>query len=172
MELKFVIIGIFLFMSLILLVPVAGIIVEKGIYIDSYPDNAKIYIDECYIGYTPLFHILSDNGVHEIMLTCDGYNDYYEQLNLKYKRAIRAQLIPKSEKVLVDSLPSKADVFKNGYYIGETPLNISSESVDYSIEVELDGYKKELVLIRAYDKSKFIELEPLTTDLSIITHPG
>jgi hypothetical protein len=50
------------------------------------------------------------------------------------------EYIPSESAVFITSTPPGADVYVNGSYIGQTPLNISLESGIYELRLSLNGY--------------------------------
>jgi len=65
-----------------------------------------------------------------------------------------------------DGIPPKADVYMNGKYMGQTPLNFDinkkSFGKDSEIEVRAEGYKPTKITIEKKAQAGFIVLDVLT----------
>ena len=125
--------------------------------VSSTPSGADIYLDNAWIGKTPLTNYKVDTGgQHEkqvtVSLELSGYKYRVTNLTLKEGKntpwAVRLEkLIPRMATLTVTSTPSGASVYVDGALIGPTPLH------DYEIDtglarekqvtvgLELSGYK-------------------------------
>ena len=125
--------------------------------VTSTPNGADIYVDNAWIGKTPLTSYEVDIGVqHERQVTVGlvlaGYKNHVERLTLRSGQHtpldVRLEkFIPRTGTLTVTSTPSGASVYINSDLIGQTPLH------DYEIDtgsrrekqiearLELSGYE-------------------------------
>ncbi len=146
-------------------------IVETGaVTIISEPDEAKVYIDDSYIGQTPLNNYSLAIGNYDFKITLDGYEDLLERFRVEEGRVTKGnfKLVPKTEvgSITITTNPSNAEVYIDNEYIGQTPLeNYSLEVGNYDLKVSLDNHEDESkpLLIEVGKLSRTnLELTPLT----------
>ena len=119
--------------------------------IKSHPD-AAVFIDSSYRGETPLT-IELDEGRYTILLEREGYNPYTIIMNVSpgEKKDVTVTLEPERalEKALlsIDSHPD-ATVFIDRSYRGETPLTIELDEGEHEIEIQKEGYKSYIEVIK------------------------
>ncbi len=139
-------------------ITVAGNETKKDVpvSISSNPTSAKVYIDDKYVGDTPIDNSKLPIGTHALKLTKDGYNDYTQTFTLASSdtsKAIPVTLTktttqpneqpantPKTGTLSVTSSPTGAKVYINDNYKGITPLNLNLNSGGYNLKLSKDGY--------------------------------
>ncbi len=126
--------------------------------VTSTPSGADIYVDNTWIGKTPLTGYKVDIGVrHEkqvtVGLVLSGYKNHVEQLTLRGGQHTPLddvdleKFIPRTGRLTVTSTPSGASVYVDGDFIGSTPLHdyeidtgVAREK-QVEIRLEMSGYK-------------------------------
>ncbi|MBC7195258.1 MAG: serine/threonine protein kinase, partial [Caldisericia bacterium] len=136
------------------------------ISIDTKPSEAKVYIDNEYIGLTPLEYSTSRNQIN-LKIKKDNYEDYEENIVLsdefkninislkEIKPSTPVQPIQKEGKLSIKSEPSGADVFIDGKLIGKTPLIINLKIGNYKVEIKKDGYLTYILPIQIKENKEY-----------------
>jgi hypothetical protein len=119
--------------------------VKLPVMINTNPPGADLYIDDQYIGKTPQAVDLKP-GIHRFRLHKEGFQDYNTSLMVasefvKPIPTIDLMPVPPKYKITVTSTPSKAKVYLDDRYRGETPLALELKTGRYLIEIMLNGYK-------------------------------
>ena len=125
--------------------------------VTSTPSGADIYVDNTWIGKTPLTGYEVDTGVrHEkqvtVGLVLSGYKNHVEQLTLRGGQHTPLDVglerfISRTGTLTVTSTPSGASVYIDGDLIGQTPLRDyeidtgSQREKQVEIRLEMSGYK-------------------------------
>ncbi len=113
------------------------------IIVYSSPSGAKISINGKTIGVTP-FTGEYPAGQYQLSLQAPNHREYTTTVAIQKGRTARIsprlQLLPGSFEI--QSTPSKAKVFWDGKYIGQTPIVIKDQiaNVNHSIRLTLSGY--------------------------------
>lgn len=110
---------------------------EKLISIISSPSQAALFLDNEYIGLTPLN--LKDNSRGQIKISKYGYEDFVYDL-VDTKKNLNFKLNESISDVIINTDPS-SDVFINGKFIGNTPLEIKLQQVKHEIVLKKDNYQ-------------------------------
>ena len=125
--------------------------------VTSTPSGADIYVDNAWIGKTPLTSYEVDTGVrHEkqvtVGLVLSGYKNHVAQSTLRGGQQtpldVRLEkLIPRIGTLTVTSTPSGASVYIDDNVIGQTPLSDyeidtgAQREKQIEVRLELSGYK-------------------------------
>ena len=125
--------------------------------VTSTPSGADIYVDNTWIGKTPLTSYEVDTGVrHEkqvtVGLVLSGYKNRVEQLTLRGGQQTPLDVglekfISRTGTLTVTSIPSGASVYIDGDFIGQTPLHDyeidtgSQRQKQVEVRLELSGYE-------------------------------
>jgi len=120
--------------------------------ISSSPSGASVYGDGVYIGQTrsgsPLVFTSVKPGVHTVLLTKSGYQDYQTTQNVvagqDYVVSVTLNAVqnPTTGGISVISAPSQADVYLNNVFKGLTPITLDSLTPgSYTVLVKLSGYQ-------------------------------
>ncbi|MEM5777527.1 MAG: serine/threonine-protein kinase [Candidatus Aenigmatarchaeota archaeon] len=131
---------------------------EVEISIESNPDNAKVYLDEKFINYTPIYNYKIIPGTYVVKVTKDGYKDYSETIVLSGSDGTKKLLISLQKKeetntgstgnvvtiktgtISISSNPSGAKVYINNSYKGITPINVTLKEGKYNVKLTKEGY--------------------------------
>ena len=91
--------------------------------INSEPSGAEVFIDENYVGETPL-EIEVPTGNHTLTLTKNEYEQYSTNLTLSSgeRKEITVKLVPTFGYMSVKSDKENAKVYIDGKYLGNTPI--------------------------------------------------
>ena len=95
------------------------------IEISSTPEGADIFIEDEYMGVTPLV-VKVEAGERRLALNLAGYAGYTDMLSFEAHLDLAENIIlePLESLLSLSSLPSSATVTLNGSYLGETPIDI------------------------------------------------
>jgi len=120
----------------------------------STPPGAAVYLDGNYQGITPQSGGPLDvtgiaPGQHTVLLKKEGYQDYTATVQITPGQAVQVSpaLQPESQQqqttsASIDSVPSGADVYVNGQYLGITPMASQTAPVGtYNVTVMMPGYQ-------------------------------
>jgi len=111
---------------------------------NSEPDKATVFIDDKYVGVTPLVFRELGPGHHFIKLTKRDHMPWTKLVELLYpEEKLTAKLAPRPKGTLfVDSVPPQADVYVDGEYEGKTPFEKKNVDANrYSIRVEKEQFQ-------------------------------
>ena len=112
--------------------------------VNSEPTNAKIYLDDDYIGTTPEIIRSSVLGTHVVEIRKEGYEVWREIVDIKIGEgnALTATLQMKTGTFTIESNPSMAMIYLDGKEVGSAPQTITDlKPGKYNLEVKLDKYK-------------------------------
>jgi hypothetical protein len=120
--------------------------------ISSNPSGASVYGDGVYVGQTrsgsPLVFTEVKPGVHTLLLTKSGYQDYQTTQSVAAGQdyvvsvTLNAVQNPTTGGISVISAPSQAEVYLNNAFKGLTPITLDSLTPgSYSVLVKLSGYQ-------------------------------
>ncbi|ASJ09113.1 hypothetical protein A3L11_07675 [Thermococcus siculi] len=92
--------------------------------VTSVPVDGEVYVDNYFIGTTPLEEIKLSTGTHELRVKKDGYEEYAEDFEIRPGETtkIHAVLEAKSGNLRVNSTLPGLEVYLDGSYIGTTPI--------------------------------------------------
>ncbi|HPD14941.1 MAG TPA: PEGA domain-containing protein [Planctomycetota bacterium] len=111
--------------------------------LESAPDKATVFIDDKYVGLTPLTVPDLVPGHHFVKLTKRDHLPWTKLVELLYpeeKLEARLALKPKGT-LLITSEPAQADVYIDGEYEGKTPLEKKNlDANPYSVRVEKEQF--------------------------------
>jgi len=141
--------------------------------LDSTPSSAKAYLNNTYIGTTPLTVDQLKPGDCQLKLSKDGYQDWIKKVTIVVSKTntLSISLIdkPKSAPVhgqlSIDSTPPSAQVYLNDKVKGTTPLTLDNLTPGtYRLKMTKEGYQdlKQEVQVKAGETTQ------ITTNLSLI----
>ncbi|AJC73629.1 hypothetical protein AJ81_04750 [Pseudothermotoga hypogea DSM 11164 = NBRC 106472] len=136
-------------------------IIRTGfLLIYTNPTNASIYVDGRYVGVagpTGLRVEVDANVVHRVVASLPDYEDasVEVQVSPNETRTVNLTLEPivKVGTVSINSSPSNALVYINGYLKGITPLRLDLEYGTYQLVVIKGGYYAEVLTLKVDRKS-------------------
>ena len=117
--------------------------------VTSEPSGAKVYVDDNYIGETPINQYKLSTGEHKVKVEKSGYATFTKTITIKpgETTSVKATLTPLKATLKITSKPSGAKVYINGTYKDETPLTLELEPGTYTIKLTKDGYEDYTVTI-------------------------
>ena len=112
--------------------------------ISSSPSGAEAYVDDQFIGYTPVRYGTT-SGSHNVRVQLSGYNGYSETVSVPGGRtaSVSATLgqTRRTGSVTFTSQPEGAQVFINGQFLGTTPTaSVTLDEGRYQARFVRDGY--------------------------------
>ena len=124
----------------------AVIEVELGglLYISSIPSGAQVFLDEEYMGITPLRTGRLPAGSHQLRFARDKYKDKLNAAVVErgQKKAVSIRLLPVKGSIAVSSDPPDAVVYLDGAIKGNTPFFIYGVMVgQHSLKLAKAGYE-------------------------------
>ncbi len=111
----------------------------------SNVDRSSVYLNETFLGKTPLSFSHLIPGKYTLRVTKEGHNDWVRDIDIgeNKKREFNANMLKSrgNLSMRVISNPEKADVFLNINYAGQTPLTLSDlPPGQYRIRLVREGY--------------------------------
>jgi hypothetical protein len=116
-----------------------------SLMIKSDIEKASVYINERYMGYTPLFIENAVIGKNTVSVRKEGYGAWQRQILIEddKKTEITAVLekIKSENRVTIISTPEKCDVFFDVDYKGQTPLIIENVTNGiHRVQIQKEGF--------------------------------
>ncbi|MBC7319579.1 PEGA domain-containing protein [bacterium] len=132
-----------------------------GIVVDSKPRGANVYVDNKFMGITPLNLSGIKTGSHIVRISYQGYADRQRTVIVRphrYEYITETLLAPANTGSLyVESNPRDASIYLDGNYEGETPKRIDFIPVgSHTVRISKEGY-------RDHVQQVWIEANRLTT---------
>lgn len=117
-----------------------------GIIVNSKPSGASVYVDNRFMGTTPLNISGIKTGSHVVRISYQGYADRQRTVIVRphrYEYITETLLTPANTGSLyVESSPRGASIYLDGNYEGETPKRIDFIPVgSHTVRLSKDGYK-------------------------------
>lgn len=121
--------------------PIPSLASPIGLTVNSTPPGAQVYLNDIYIGDTPLTYTAFQSGTYKMRISKIGYfsNDRWVTLDPTLATTVDAQLQPKTGFILVSGVPGDASVFIDG-----APARVGVNQVQtgvHQVTVSLFGYK-------------------------------
>lgn len=124
---------------------------ETGLEIRSNPSNAGVYLDNRYMGVTPLILEDVDTGNHKLTLQKEGY--YSESQWIRYSGEYQSYYITLEEItgfLKVDTLPPEAEINFGSSWLSAAKVHELAVGV-YTIRVRAFGYREQGVAVRIFE---------------------
>ncbi len=98
-----------------------------SIVVESDPVNARIYVDNDYIGVTPAEICQVVPGTYEVKVMLEGYDIWKKRVSVEANKeeSLTAKSQGKNGNLAIESKPTKAKIYINGNYTGDTPVTIT-----------------------------------------------
>jgi C1A family cysteine protease len=114
-----------------------------SIILNSTPPYADIFVDDVFVGTTPMRSQL-EAGNHHIMFVLPNYRPFIAVIDtaLGEQPILKATLTPPTPEntMRVESQPPSADLYVNGVNLGKTPIDLYFPSGDYDVKISKDGF--------------------------------
>lgn len=141
---------------------------EGTLEVQSTPAGAAVYIDNAFVGQTPLTRQLAD-GAYDIKVIHEGYQTFARRIAIEKKETaeLRAKLSKEYGSLHITSTPSNAIVFLDGARQGQlTPLEIKVSPGRYYVKVVKDKFY-------TYDEEVFVNQgKTMTIDANLVRQVG
>jgi serine/threonine protein kinase/outer membrane protein assembly factor BamB len=140
--------------------------------VDSTPAGAEVYVDNTYIGVTPVESYKLAVGTYTLLIRKPGYFDYTQTVTISEGKTtiVNAKLILKTATLSVSSTPSNAEVYIGGIYKGQTPITVQLPPGTYTVEIRKEDYKPhtETITLQAGEERQInVQLEALFGFLNV-----
>ncbi len=144
--------------------PRAGHLVLEG----DQP-GAEVYVDAELVGTMPMDPLELSVGEHTLRVTRPGYTELTEVFRIRPRRRtqISVDLLPVSMALSVVTDPEGAQVFVDGRFSGETPLELDLLEGEHSVRVTRAGYHEVVRTVQAaagQNETLDLELEELPAE--------
>lgn len=149
-----------------------------GLNITATPAEANIYLDNKYVGTSPVSFAEMPIGTHKIRISHPKYKDYIENFALSHQEY-------KTLNIKLKSLPGTLDlaatekgafVYIGGTRKGTTPIIILLDQGTHTLKVEIPGYRKheQQIAIESGETLKvYASLEKVKTgSIEVTTEPS
>jgi len=152
--------------------------IKTGIIsITSQPSDALIYIDAKLMGKTPAILQGVTVGNRTITIVKDEYETYVTNVNIETNKttSIRAILSHQTGSLKINTKPSGADIYIDGYKRGTSPLTIMLITGTHKIKAKLENYQayeKDVTIGYKEQKSEDIQLTEEPGSLLVKVHPS
>lgn len=152
---------------------VAAILAAALVAFTSNPEGATVEIDGVARGNTPLKRFdLAPNAVHHVRFSLDGYEsqDEFVTPGAEGSTTKHAELKPVKGLLLVTSVPSGAQILRNGETLGVTPRLLVSLDANkpHTLVLKKEGYLDYKFEVRFEGRSPYVCDIPLTVDSGIL----
>ncbi len=109
--------------------------------VNSTPAGALVYLDNNFLGTTPLIYSKAPSGQHILTLTKEGYSKYQTTISIR-EYSVTSQNITMGIQgtIYVTSDPMGAAVYVDGVYMGDTPLKKAIAAGNHDLKLSLDKY--------------------------------
>ena len=119
------------------------------IAVRSTPDDAAVYVDGQFVGYTPVSYGTRP-GRHDVRVERQGYETFSQSINVRpgSTATVDARLaqVRRTGQVSFDSNPRNAEVYVDGRFVGTTPTGtVQLDAGSYEARFTLPGYQDSVV---------------------------
>jgi hypothetical protein len=122
----------------------------------SNPSNARVYINSSYRGTTPL-QLSLDEGTYTVRIDKDGFMSKTEEISVQsgqsYNYNFTLEEIKPVAKVRINTNPSDARIFVDGYEVGRTNKTIEIEVGHHEILLLKEGFYSVHLIMYFEEKS-------------------
>jgi len=144
--------------------------------ITSEPSEAKVYIDDKYVGVTPLTHD-KPVGKYKVVLKKEGFRDHMGEAVIAADETLEINAQLKERTGILDILtnPPGTEVHINDVYYGETPLKKELKPGSYELTLKKSKYRAltETVVVEDLVTKKIQrELTPEVGEIKVDSKPS
>ncbi|KHC90713.1 PEGA domain-containing protein [Thermotoga sp. Mc24] len=136
---------------------------QSSLKLRTDPSGVDVYINGRYVGTTDQngLNLILDPGTYEIKLEKEGYETDRFTVNLApgeekeiFRRLERKVVF---SEVRIETDPSRAAIYLNGYYHGETPITLYVQVGTYEITIVKPGYRTIVKTITFDDEEEYFK---------------
>lgn len=136
---------------------------QSSLKLRTDPSGVDVYIDGRYVGTTDQngLNLILDPGTYEIKLEKEGYET--DRFTVNFGPGEEKEIFRKLEKrvvfseVRIETDPSRATIYLNGYYHGETPITLYIQAGTYEITIVKPGYRTIVKTITFDDEEEYFK---------------
>jgi len=113
--------------------------------------GAEVFIDAESVGRMPLEPLELEAGNHTIRVAQPGYTEYTEVFRIRPRQetALTVDMLPVSMALTVQTEPEGAQVFVDGRFAGEAPVEVDLLEGEHSIRITRAGYREAIRTVEA-----------------------
>jgi hypothetical protein len=110
--------------------------------VTSEPSGASVYLDNVYVGTTPVTRKQKKSGPYDLKVALPRYHDHKDEVIISDERTsqVNVKLKPAFGTLVINSSPSGADVWIDGEKAGSTPFKKQLTSARYLVSLRKDLY--------------------------------
>jgi archaellum component FlaG (FlaF/FlaG flagellin family) len=136
---------------------------QSSLKLRTDPSGVDVYIDGRYVGTTDQngLNLILDPGMYEVKLEKEGYET--DRFTVNFGPGEEKEIFRKLEKrvvfseVRIETDPSRATIYLNGYYHGETPITLYIQAGTYEITIVKPGYRTIVKTITFDDEEEYFK---------------
>lgn len=148
-----------------------GSLYQGVILVHTSPEGALVSLNGEVVGVTPLPVLTVQPGVHDLVITKEGFRDVSRTLEVgdfeRYDMSVTLDPIEAvTSQLVITSSPVGAQIELDGQTLGVTPLEVQVTQGDYDLRVSLEGFA---------DKVQAITVQSNRTyhlDLDLVSETG
>lgn len=141
---------------------------EPELRIASHPSGALVYVDDEYVGVSPVRMDRLSPGTYKIRMSMQGYKAYEKMITLQKgsTQLVMQELIPEPyARLNLKSTPTGADVFIDSQIRGNTPLTLAGlPAGNREVLIVREGFEKMTLMVALQpgdDKTIDVHLKPI-----------
>jgi hypothetical protein len=137
--------------------------------LDGEQPGAEVFVNAESVGVMPMEALPLEPGSHTVRVVRPGYTEFNEVVEIRPRRETRieVELYPVSMALMVLSEPLGAQIFVDGNFSGEAPMELELLEGEHSLRLKLLGYHDRIEAVTAVAGSSetlMLELDPLPED--------
>lgn len=114
-------------------------------------EGAEVFVDAESVGRLPLEPIEIERGEHTVRVVQPGFTEFTEVVFVQRGRevTVNVDMLPVSMVLHVETEPEGAQVFVDGRFSGETPVDLDLVEGEHSIRIARAGYREVIREVQA-----------------------
>ncbi len=123
-----------------------GTLVIEGDY-----DGAEVFIDAELVGTLPMDPLELAPGNHTIRVSRGGYTEFTDVFRIRprVETSVVVEMMAISMALTINTAPEEVQVFVDGEYAGETPLELELDEGEHSLRLKKFGYHDMMQTVQA-----------------------
>jgi len=149
-----------------------GTLIMEGDY-----EGAEVYVDAELVGEMPLDPLSLESGNHTIRVSRGGYTEFTDVFRIRprHETVVLVEMMAISMALTINTDPDGVQVFIDGNFAGETPLELELDEGEHSIRLKKFGFHEMLQTVESVagqDETLDLALEALPQEeLDRLTTP-
>lgn len=150
----------------------AGTLVLEGDF-----EGAEVFVDAEPVGTMPLEPLSLASGNHTIRVTRPGFTEYTGVFRIRPRQetSVSVEMMAISMALSITTEPAGAQIFLDGSFAGESPLELELNEGEHSLRLKSFGFHEAIRTVNAVagqDDSLAVTLEALPADeVAALTQP-